>query len=230
MNRLMQLLTFRPTLIFSLPKNDPALAKAALEAGADALKVHIHIHHEASGTHFGSLAEEKPALQKILTLGLPTAIVVGAEERVASREEMAEIQEMGFEAFDAYAHHLPAWMFELGGMAKMVAVDDSYTAKSLRELEQMGMDILEAAVVHHTGYGEPMMLSDFTHYCALRESVKVPIVVPTQRKILPEEVPQLFRVCRPNALMIGAIVTGVEPDSIAKATGAFKQALGRIGK
>jgi hypothetical protein len=230
MNRLMQLLNSRPTLIFSLPKNDPALAKAAIKAGADALKVHIHIHHEASGTHFGSLAEEKAALQEILACGLPTAIVVGAGEAVASREEMAEIQEMGFEAFDAYAHHLPAWMFELTGMAKMVAVDDSYTAKSLSDLEQMGMDILEAAVVPHAGYGEPLMLSDLTHYCALRESAKVPIVIPTQRKIQPEEVPQLFRVCRPNALMIGAIVTGTEPDTISEATAAFKQALGRIGK
>jgi hypothetical protein len=230
MNRFLDLLYSRPTLIFSLPKNIPALAEAAKQAGADALKVHIHIHHEASGTHFGSLAEEKAALTEILALGLPTGIVVGAGEVMASREEMAELQAMGFEAFDAYAHYLPGWMFELSGMAKMLAVDDSYNAPALGRLEAAGMDILEAAVIPAKGYGEPLQPGDLAQYRALREAVKVPIVVPTQRKIRPEEVPDLFRDCRPNALMIGAIVTGVEPGSVAAAVAAFKDAFGRIAQ
>lgn len=228
MNRLLRLLSSRPLLIVSLPANSLPLAKAAAEAGADALKVHLHIRHEASGTHFGPLAQERSVLEEILALGLPTAIVVGAEESMASAEEMAEIKKMGFEAFDAYAHHLPAWMFALSGMAKMVAVDETYSPKAARRLEALGMDLLEAAIIPPSGYGKPLMLQDLLHYRALREAVSVPIVIPTQRHIQPEEVPLLFNCCRPNALMIGAIVTGAEPDSIGEATARFKQALAEL--
>jgi hypothetical protein len=39
----------RPTvLIASLPRNDPALAQAALDGGADVVKVHLHLQHRAS--------------------------------------------------------------------------------------------------------------------------------------------------------------------------------------
>lgn len=43
------------SLFISLPANDVRLAKAALEEGADALKVHFNVGHRASGTHFGPL-------------------------------------------------------------------------------------------------------------------------------------------------------------------------------
>jgi hypothetical protein len=228
MNRLLQLLSSKPTLIVSLPVNSVALAKAAKQGGADALKVHIHIHHEASGTHFGSLAEERAVLEEILALGLPTAIVVGAEEKMASPEELAQIQQMGFDAFDAYAHFLPAWMFALSGPAKMAAVDASYGKEAVLRLESLGMEILEAAVVPASGYGEPLMLADLLQYRALREATSVPIVIPTQRKIEIEDLPYLFRSCRPNALMIGAIVTGKEPAAIIEATARFKSALEKI--
>ena len=34
-------------LIASLPRNDASLAKVALDAGADAVKIHINVHHHA---------------------------------------------------------------------------------------------------------------------------------------------------------------------------------------
>ena len=45
-------------LLVSLPRNDIELARAALEAGADGLKVHIGLHHHASGLVTGPLDEE----------------------------------------------------------------------------------------------------------------------------------------------------------------------------
>jgi len=225
MNRLLNLLTSRPTLIVSLPRNSLELAKAAKKGGADALKVHIHIYHEAAGIRFGSLAQERAALEEILALGLPTAIVIASEGDIATPEEMSEIQAMGFEAFDAYTHHLPAWMFSLSGIAKMVAVDASFLPETGRRLECLGMDILEAALVPPSGYWHPLMLEDLLCYRLLREAVSVPIVIPTQRLIRPEDVSLLFSSCRPNALMIGAVVAGKDADSIAAATERYKQAL-----
>ena len=45
-------------LIVSLPSNDPAMAQAATGAGADAVKLHMNVTHDASGTRFGSFAED----------------------------------------------------------------------------------------------------------------------------------------------------------------------------
>ena len=45
----------RFSLIVSLPKNDYNLAKAAWESGADAIKVHINVKHNASKQVFEDL-------------------------------------------------------------------------------------------------------------------------------------------------------------------------------
>ena len=47
------------SLVVSLPSNDLELAKAALEGGAQAVKVHCNVWHRASGHTFGSYAENK---------------------------------------------------------------------------------------------------------------------------------------------------------------------------
>ena len=47
--RFVQLMDQRKfTLVVSLPSNDLELAKAALEGGADAVKVHCNVWHRAS--------------------------------------------------------------------------------------------------------------------------------------------------------------------------------------
>ena len=50
MSRLISMLHSCPmTLIVSLPHNDAVLSQAAFEAGADAVKVHCNLVHNASG-------------------------------------------------------------------------------------------------------------------------------------------------------------------------------------
>jgi hypothetical protein len=218
-------LASQPTLIVSLPINSLKLAEAAVRGGADALKVHIHIHHEASGTYFGSLEQERSVLESILALGLPTGIVVGANTAMASQQEVADIIAMGFQAVDAYAQYMPAWMLSLDGIAKMVAVGESTSPAAVEALETIGMDVLEAAIVPASGYGQPLTVDDLATYCVLRDAVASPIVVPTQRAIRIHDVPLLFNSCEVNALMIGAIVTGKEPDTLESATTLYKKAL-----
>ena len=42
------------TVVVSLPANDLDLARAALDAGAQAIKVHCNVWHRASGHTFGT--------------------------------------------------------------------------------------------------------------------------------------------------------------------------------
>ncbi len=123
MSRIIELLNSGPTLIMSLPANDPELALAAMQGGADALKVHIRVHHAASGTHFGTLAEESERLAEILALFPgPVGIVAGAETP-ATQVEMMELSRMGVDFFDLYISHMPAWMWNIERMAKVVALE-----------------------------------------------------------------------------------------------------------
>lgn len=215
------------TLIVSLPANSPELADAALEAGADALKVHINVDHRASGTHFGSLAEERRGLEGIRHLArCPVGIVVGGSSRVPVTE-VEGCREMGFDFISFYAHHFPASFLRFPGLEKMVAPDHTYSLEMIRALGAVGFDILEASVMRPEGYGEPLNVADLALYRAIREAVSLPIVIPTQRFIHPEEVSLLHEV-GVEAIMIGAVVTGREASAIAEATGRFRQAIDRL--
>lgn len=214
------------TLILSLPVNDPALARAAVVGGADMVKTHIHLKHQASGTGFGSLEEERQALLSILeTVDIPVGLVIGAAE-TADEMEMDEVESMGFAYIDAYAHHLPAWMMARSRLPHMVAVEERYI-DLIPQFENLGMDMVEAAVVPHQEYGLPLNLYDLGVYGYICEITDLPVIVPTQKAIRPDEVTMLAD-AGISALMIGAIVTGSTPDSIEKVTAEYRQAIDKL--
>jgi len=224
-SKLLDILGTRRGLIVSLPRNDPALAIAAAAGGADALKVHIHVHHEASGTHFGSLDQERPALEAIMSqVAVPVGIVPGAET-IASREEMQQLKQMGVDFFDAYAHHMPAWMLKFDAMACGVALEASYSVHDIVALEALGADFFEAAVIPHEGYGKPLTALDVAVYRSLRAAASRPIIVPTQRKMEPSDAALLTKEIGIDAVMIGAIVTGGEPSTVERTTALFRAAI-----
>lgn len=223
--RLVSLLAEGPRLIVSLPANSPELARAAQAGGADALKVHLHVRHDASGTQFGSLAEERAALEQILALGLPTGIVPGAGDRLPTPEEMRELAEMGVDFFDFYTHDTPAWLVGFTGMTRAIAISSPAQCDQLGDLEALGFELIEVAIVPHEGYGRPLSVADLVAYRQVRRATSLPIIVPTQRAIRPEEAPVLLRETGINALMIGAIVTGREPASLQAATAQFAAAM-----
>ncbi len=224
--RLLALLAERPRLIVSLPANSPDLARAAAEGGADALKVHLHVRHEASGTQFGDLRQERAALEQILSLGLPTGVVPGAGDQLPTPEEMRELAAMGMDFFDLYAHDMPAWLVGFEGMTRAIAVDERWDGESLSHYAALGFELIEAAVVPHEGYGKPLSVSDLAAYRRLRQATNLPIILPTQRAIRAEEVPLLVGPIGLNAIMIGVIVMGREPESVRAATKQFAAALG----
>jgi len=230
--RLLSLLAEAPRLIVSLPENSPEFARAAADGGADALKVHLHITHQASGTRFGTLAEERDHLEEILSLDLPTGIVPGGGDALASYEEMGELAAMGMDFCDLFAREMPSWMAFFPGragsataMTRMAAIDGATDLQALLEYEALGIEMIEAAIVPPEGYGQPLRFSDLVAYRRIRRATKLPIIVPTERAITPEEVPLLIHRAGVNAIMIGAIVTGRDPAALRAATARFTSAL-----
>ena len=227
MNEYLTLLSEKKlTLIMSLPHNDPSLCRAAFEAGADAVKVHINVDHRASGTHFGRLAEERPALEEMLSHRAgPMGLVLGGSlEGVALDAE--EVESLPFAFHSVYAHHLPA-RFLNSGAALMAACDYTYPLDLVSALPALGADVCEASVIPGAEYGQPLSLKDLLLYRRIADLLPIPVVVPTQRAIRPDEVEALIR-CGVKGLMIGAVVTGKTEQSIAASVAAFRRAIDEV--
>ncbi len=223
--RLLSLLEQPPRLIVSLPSNSVELARAAAQGGADALKVHINVAHEASGTRFGSLAEERANLEQILALDLPTGIVPGAGERLPSPAEMEALADMGVDFFDLYLHDMPSWLVRFPRLTRAIAISSPSQVELLPDLEALDFQAIEAAIIPHEGYGKPLSAADLAAYRRIRSATHLPIILPSQRALRPEDVPLLVEDAGVDAIMIGAIVTGAEPDTLRAATQRFASAI-----
>lgn len=214
------------TLVYSLPENKMELAEAALAAGADAIKVHINVHHHASGTHFGTLDQERAVLTDILKLAKDKCVgIVAGGGRVIQLEEIIPLREMGFTFVSFYAHHCSPEILAVPGIEKMVAPDYTYSSFELTNWSSWGVDVIETSIIDPQGYGEPLNLRDLGRYSALTQ-FGLPLLVPTQRKLTPANVPSLVRAGM-QGVMLGAVVTGKDPKTAYEAIREFRQAIDR---
>lgn len=211
-------------LIASLPANDIELARAALEGGAQALKVHINVGHRASGNHFGTLAEEQERLAAIRALSdCPMGIVCGGSLDIAETEVTGALA-LGFDLVSMYAHHLPARWLRFRQAEYMAAPDYTYSLEAIGHLSRSGIDMVEASVIHPDGYGQPLTSADLGLYRGICLASAAPVVLPSQRRLVPEDVPYL-RQAGFAAIMIGAMVTGKTPAGMAETCAQFRRAL-----
>jgi hypothetical protein len=229
MNRTHQLLVNGPTLIVSLPDNSPDLARAAADGGAHALKTHINVHHDASGTHFGSLKEERLRLEAIrAAVDLPIGIVPGIVHPIR-RDEVEALAGMDFDFVDTFAHCFPSWLLNMTRMTRVMAIDSTYSPAAAAGLAAIGMEVLEAAVIPHSEYGQPLTAADLASYRRLAQAVPTPIILPSQRKLEPEDVARIVGVGI-NGVMIGAIVTGLDAPGMEAATRSFRTAIDQLAR
>lgn len=211
----------RGLLIVSLPRNDVELARAAANAGADLFKTHVNVRHRASGTKFGSLDEEEERLAEILGLGLPTGLVPG-EDAMVTPDQIPRLRRFAF--LDAYVTRLPLFLYDVG-VPVIPAVPHDYPAAALGSLIALPGEWLEAALVPPDGYGRDPVADDLVALAHLGAVTRRRLIVPTQRRLRPEDLPRYFGIPQVWAVMIGAVVTGRTARGIGRATEAFRRAL-----
>ena len=216
----------KPALIMSLPCNDPALSRAAFEAGADVVKVHINVEHRASGNGFGRLDQEKAALAQMLAEAKGSMGLVPGGSLEAASLDIRAASEMDFAFFSTYIHHMPV-LNPAPRQAWMAACDGSYELWEIEKLAQAGAQVLEASVMPGAEYGQPLSMRDVVRYSAIAAHTSLPMVIPTQRFIRPQELPAL-RDAGMKGIMIGAVVTGRTEESIRSAAVAFRNAIDRM--
>ena len=225
MNQLHTQLTQNPwTLLVSLPRNDVEFARAALRGGAQGLKVHINVEHFASGTRFGSWEQERETLAQIVAIarheGASVGVVPGAAGNFASPDDFRGLAEIGVDYFDAYPVDCPAWALSQTDLDIMMAAFHGYDLAEFAGMEALGMTLCEASILGHDDYGKTLNAGDVAKYAALVKALDVPVIVPSQKKIEPGDVAAL-RAGGARGLLIGAIVTGREAETIEAAARAF---------
>lgn len=212
-------------LIVSLPGHSVDWALAAQDNGADAVKVHTSVEHPASGVKFGSLDQEAANFEKMRkVLNIPMGIVPGVGVDLEEKE-INQMAGLGFDFFDAFISQITPLILTEKRLAPMLCIlPDHSVAEAAAASSLPGVVCMEADIVRHEGYGKRMSVEDLIRYKLLTEALKAPLVVPSQRNLRPEEIPLLAEV-GVGAVMIGAIVTGMTVEGVAKATQTFRKAI-----
>ena len=215
--------TKKLTLIMSLPKNDAEWCRAAFEAGADAVKVHINLHHNAGGEDLGDYQENECIFEKMMGEAKgPMGIVPGASPE-AILKDIDKVKSSGFDFVSFYTKHMPVSALPIN-QTLMAACDAGFRADEIKTYESLEAGVLEASVIPSSEYGSPLTFRDLATYKTIASCTSLPVVVPTQRCIKPEDVPFLAQMGI-RGIMIGAIVTGKTLDGIVKAVRAFREAI-----
>jgi len=216
------------TLIVSLPANDENLAAAALQEGADALKVHCNVNHPASGTLFGPLREYETVFHNIRSqFKGPLGIVPAGSVEGARFKDIALLAAMGFDYYSIYAHHLPSFMMNESAMDRTFAISDQYDLNLVKSARRFGFTALEAAIIPGSEYGTPLSFADVMKYRYLVETVQIPVIVPSQRKLVPHDISVLHD-AGVKAVMLGAVVVGRTVEQMRKAVADIRNAIDRL--
>ena len=192
------------SLVISLPANDAKLAEISWAEGVDAVKVHINVAHKASGTAFLSFAEEKEVLSQIIAEAKGHCGIVPGVGVDAVYGDYKNAINAGFTFTSLYAHDMPIELANETSISKMVAFDGSYEIEDLKHLEKYGADIFEASIVEPETYGQRLSFRELVRYARICEATSLPVLLPTQRKILSAEIGNIIS-AGVKATMIGAI-------------------------
>ena len=227
MSRLAGILEDRFILMASIPENRLDLAQAAVNGGADAMKMHTNVAHFASGTKFGTFAEERATFEKILPhVSIPVGLVPGGEDACCTQAELIEAHAMGFDFWDIFWHHAPLYLYDVADMGRMMAVDCNFTPERVGFLSQK-LDLVEGSVIPQSGYRKDLRALDLTIYQQLCMAAECPVAIPTQRAVKPEEVWHLER-SGARGIVIGAVVTGHDAGEFERTTRRFRDAIDRL--
>ena len=217
-------------LIVSLPGHGVDWAQAAQDNGADAIKVHTSVKHPASGVQFGSLDEEAKKFEEMRqVLTIPFGVVPGVGVNLGF-EEISKMADLGFDFFDAFISEITPLILTEKRLAPMFCILPDHTVDQAVYASNLPRVVcMEADIVRHDGYGKRASIEDIVGYKMLTDALAKPLVVPTQRNLLPEEVPLLADV-GVKALMIGAVVTGMTVKGVAETTKKFREVIDKINK
>lgn len=201
-------------VIVSLARHDLDLAKAAIGAGAFAIKVHLNAYHRATGTTFGSFVEERPFFEKLAALGVPLLVMAG-QEKVPSAQEMDALADLGFEGFNIYFSDMQPHLLQ-SKLRPMPALGEKSTDEDLAKIIAIPGAMMEASIASFADYGKSLNEKDLARYKEITAKAGIPVIAPSQKRFVADDIPKL-KAAGIAAPLLGVVVTGSTPESMEAA-------------
>jgi|SRR5690625_204276 len=209
------------SILVSLPENRIDLAKAALEAGADGLKFHINVEHRASGNNFKSFDHYKETFKKIRSLYRgPLGLVLTDDISKVNKVSLKNIEECGFTYYSLYSKDITSKLLLQDDLEKTVAVDNLFSSFDVSSIENFNMKAIELSIINKEDYGTPLSFEDIISYQNYRNKTNLPIIIPSQKKLVEEDLEVLFNM-KIESVMLGAVTIGTTVDSIYSTVSSF---------
>ena len=218
----------RMSLIASLPENSYEFAKIAWESGADAIKVHCNVFHNASQNNFGDYKTFRSEFLRIIKDSpVPVGIVAGGNPKIAETI-IKQLPADGFDFVSLYAHDTTASFYNGYSINNFLAVNSSYSCEEIKHLLDGGYaDILELSLIDKENYGNRLTARDLSKYQTIANYSNVPCVVPSQKLIYPKDIKVLANTGI-KAVMIGAVVVGKEKKNMGNILKAFRKEIDKL--
>lgn len=197
-------------LLVSLPENNIEYAIAAMDAGADGVKVHLNVFHYASNNNYGSFEEEKDFIisvaEEVKKRGKVFGLVPGEGNKFASNEDFINLKNIGVDFISSYVEYAPADLLLNKKFDILGAISSTSDIKS-KHLDQVNIDIVECSIVSRENYRKNLMIYDIAKYAEVIKNTRKPVLIPTQKNIKAAEVKILYEIgCK--GIMLGAVVFG----------------------
>jgi hypothetical protein len=196
-----------PVLV-SLGRHDIDLAKAAVDAGAFGLKFHLNAYHRASGSTFGSFAEERPFIEQLARLGKPMLVMSGQEVQPTA-DELSALADYGVEGWNIYLKHVQPHLLQ-SHLTPILALDSDSGQADIDAIRAIPGAMVEASIARFADYGTPLTTTDLDRFAEIVRLSGRPVIAPSQKRFTPDDVAPL-RAAGIGALLIGAVVTSLDP-------------------
>ncbi|MNP63853.1 hypothetical protein D3C76_1592980 [compost metagenome] len=121
---------------------------------------------------------------------------------------------------------MPSFLLRFPGVSRTFAIDSTFDQRLLEGAASFGVEALEASIVPGEEYGTPLSFADLLKYRWLARHAGLPVIVPSQRKIVPDDVPALIDTGI-KVLLIGAVVTGKTADGIRRSVAELRNEIDR---
>ncbi|MDC9823772.1 hypothetical protein PRN20_08505 [Devosia sp. ZB163] len=212
-----------PVLV-SLGRHDLDLAKAAVDAGVFGLKFHLNAYHRASGSTFGTFAEERPFIEALAKLGKPMLVMSGQETQ-PSLDELEALADYGVEGWNIYLKHVQPHMLQ-SRLKPILALDSESGQSDIDAIRAIPGAMVEASIGRFAEYGQPLNDADLARFAEIVRMSGRPVIAPSQKKFTPADVPGL-RQAGIGAILLGAVVTGLDAASLSRAVAPIVEATTR---
>lgn len=209
-----------PVLV-SLGRHDLDLAKAAVDAGAFGLKFHLNAYHRASGSTFGSFAEERPFIEQLAKLGKPMLVMSGQETQ-PRLDELNALADYGVEGWNIYLKHVQPHMLQ-SRLKPILALDSESGQADIDAIRAIPGAMVEASIGRFPEYGQSLNEADLTRFAEIVHMSGRPVIAPSQKRFTAADAPRL-KAAGIGAILVGAVVTGLEPDGLRRAVAPIVEA------